>query len=174
MRSYDRILEDIQGLLCEELESDEARGRMEVYRSGATRYHPYDIEKVHHKLLGKIESYKIYTVDGVYLRLHVDIDFCEGGNPGRYSYVPKDEIWVEDGYGLQDTLCTLFHEIVECRLMIRDGLDYSHAHDLAAEHELKLRQRVEKKGISFEDLEALASKGHADALQEYKRSFGAP
>ena len=154
------------------IEDGESRGRMDVYRPGATRHHAYDIEKVACGLLGEVGDFKVYTVDGDYVRTVVDIDFTMAGNPGRYSYVPEGSVWVEDALPLADAIPTVLHEVVECLLMQRDGIDYNHAHDLASEQELKLRGYMEGHAFAFKELEPLLSLAYRAALREHKRLTG--
>lgn len=133
-------LGDLRQIINEALEqiaSDE--DRMDTFDAKTDASSECDLKKVHCEKLGEVYDFNVYSVDGEY----VDIDFVAGGNPGRYSYVPKDEIWVEEVYDQADTVCSVFHEIIECTLMTEEGMDYSSAHDVAAEHELKLRQAID-------------------------------
>lgn len=91
----------------------------------------------------KIAGYKVYAVDGAAVRNLVHIDFTTGGNPGRYSYVPEDEVWVERVLEPADAAASLLHELVETILMQENGLDYDKAHEEASNVETMLRAQMQ-------------------------------
>jgi hypothetical protein len=128
---------------------------MRVYDGGRKKIPLGDkLGEIHTRLLGTLRGFNVWSVDGEGIRADVDIDFVAGGNPGVYQYVPDGELWVENVYGSVDVIATAFHECLECTLMIRDGLSYSHAHDVAAGFEVKLRQVLVGGTMSFSELEA--------------------
>ncbi len=90
--------------------------------------------------LRSIGGYRIYAVDGALVRNAVHIDFTTGGNPGRYSYVPEGEIWVERVLEPTDMAASLYHELVESHLMEKYGLDYDTAHEEASRVESEVRR----------------------------------
>ena len=88
------------------------------------------------KRLKSYKGYKIFIVNGELIRNKIDIDYIMGGNGFRYLYIPIDEIWVEDKYyKTKEFNYIVYHEYSESRLM-RRGLNYSDAHDLASIKEL--------------------------------------
>lgn len=89
-----------------------------------------------------IACYRIYAVDGAAVRNLVHIDFTTGGNPGRYSYVPEGEVWVERVLEPADAAASLLHEMVETVLMQESGLDYDEAHEEASNVETMLRAQL--------------------------------
>jgi len=89
---------------------------------------------------GQLLGRKIKRMDGEWVRDNIDVDFVEGGNPSRYSYVPLDELWVEMSLSPVGQTATLLHEAVECHLMENYQLSYSNAHDIAAFFESRYRQ----------------------------------
>lgn len=92
--------------------------------------------------IAKISGYKVYAVDGAAVRNLVHIDFTTGGNPGRYSYVPEGEVWVERVLEPSDAAASLLHELVETILMQEGGLDYDKAHEEASNVETMLRAQM--------------------------------
>lgn len=82
---------------------------------------------------------KIYLVDGTYVRNTYDSDFVQGGNPERYKWVPKGEIWVDESTPKQEVPFVSLHECDEANLMSTKGEDYDQAHDEAKELENKYR-----------------------------------
>lgn len=86
------------------------------------------------------EKLEVVEVDGQVVRDRVDIDFVAGGNPGRYSYVPHGQIWVEADSSPKDKVATILHEVHEDDLMRNSALSYEDAHDDALRLERKFRQ----------------------------------
>ena len=92
--------------------------------------------------LRSIGGYRIYAVDGALVRNQVHIDFTTGGNPGRYSYVPEGEVWVERVLEPADMAASLLHELVETHLMQVYRQDYDTAHEEASRVETLLRKSM--------------------------------
>ena len=116
-------------------------------------------------MLGTILGFDVWVVDGNYVRTVIDIDFVEGGNGGCYTYIPISEVWVEKA---EDQLVVVLHEIIECTLMVTNGLDYDSAHNIADEQELKVRKILNEQSISFENLYSLLEKVVPTILKKNK------
>lgn len=84
---------------------------------------------------------KIYFVDGTAIRNLIDSDYVQGGNPERYSWIPKNEIWIDDSIPKEEAFDVLLHESVETLLMSK-GQDYDTAHDHAKAIEDNLRHHM--------------------------------
>lgn len=92
------------------------------------------------RLLGRVDGLAIYLVDGERTRNEIDVDFVNGGNGAVYpSYVPGDEIWIDDAQHALDRTATALHELIERDLMRGHGLDYDRAHDAANRYERAFR-----------------------------------
>lgn len=100
------------------------------------------------------KNFKFCLVYAEYIRNNVDIDFVAGGNPARYQYVPKDEIWIESSVSMNDIAATALHEFVECVLMDKKHMSYDDAHDLASKVEIKLRKKFDK-SLKIRDYEQI-------------------
>ena len=130
--------------------------RMEVYKPHLKRELSKNLlDKIHVKLIGKYQGNKFYIVDGDCIRGKrgvpaTDIDFCLGGNYGRYSYVPMHEFWLEDTgkYGIAPTT---LHEYLECGKMIDYGWHYERAHDYASKYEKAFRKTYKPSKDIFQD-----------------------
>lgn len=73
-----------------------------------------------------------------------DMDFTNGGNDGRYRYVPKKQLWIDMAYTPPRTCHTLIHEGIESPLMVVYGLHYFDAHDVANVHEDLVLQAIRR------------------------------
>lgn len=123
------------------------------------------------KLLGFIDGLSIYLVSGEEVRTALlpvarDVDFTCGGNEAAYpGYVPKNEIWIDDGLRVLDRITTIFHEIIERNLMLYRGMDYDDAHETACWRESEFRHKILANGRpSSTNLRLVA-----DALKPYAK-----
>ena len=123
--------------------SRSVRDRMDRYNARRDQLTPDLLRRVREQRLGTLGRFAVWTVDAPTMRgPGGDVDFCEGGNPGRYRYVPLDELWIESDLVPPDAAPTLLHEAVECPLMVRHGWTYNRAHDAANLHERAMRAGV--------------------------------
>ena len=81
---------------------------------------------------------KVVKVDGEEVRKNHYADFVMGGNPSRYPFIPKDEVWVEEVSDPRTMALATVHELAEHKLM-QDGKTYDEAHDICLALETKLR-----------------------------------
>lgn len=82
----------------------------------------------------------VWLVDGNLVRSYYKTDYTEGGHGYVYPWVPRPEIWIEDGVDRREVPFVLSHEYAERRLMRDEGLDYDTAHAIAAKVEFDLRK----------------------------------
>jgi hypothetical protein len=76
--------------------------------------------------IGKRGDLKVWVVDGIYIRGHVDEEFTNFGQHHRYSYIPKDELWIDQATKQDETHFFVDHLLVEHRLMAK-GMSYEEA-----------------------------------------------
>lgn len=100
--------------------------------------YPLPIE-VRLKKLKQLGNLKIFLVDGHKIRHFVDIDFTMGGHGIRYAYVPMNEIWI-DSSNIPEIEQIIVHEVHEFKLM-KKGMDYDKAHELASLEEMKIMDK---------------------------------
>ena len=85
---------------------------------------------------------QIALVDGMHIRNTCDSDFSQGGNGYAYpSFVPKDEIWIDNCIPGEEWPLIAFHECVEAEYM-RQGMSYNKAHDKAKAEEDSFRRML--------------------------------
>jgi len=96
------------------------------------------LKQIKVRKLGRASGYTAWVVDGGVVRNEVDIDFAIGGNPARYSYVPENEVWLEDTGDEDDMKATFMHEVWEAGSM-RAGDSYGRAHGQASAKEKRVR-----------------------------------
>ena len=98
------------------------------------------------------KGFKVYQVNGEWIRNNISIMFGHGGNGYVHEFIPKDEIWVGTNHffdcGCKNVFndkemskdyieSTIKHEIFE-RIEMGKGTNYFIAHDLATQEEVRL------------------------------------
>lgn len=90
---------------------------------------------------------KIFIVDGPYVREKYFIDYVEGGHGYVYTFIPKDEIWIEKMENQVDQGMNLLHEMYEMTLMkyVPSKKGYDPAHESSANVESLVREAISGK-----------------------------
>ena len=100
------------------------------------------MNRAHLKLIRAENGVKIFLVDGKLVRDRLTIEFTMGGHHYRYPFIPKDEIWIDDGVNENEIEATIKHETHEYDLMKNKGIEYSTAHARSSQAEKKFRNKV--------------------------------
>lgn len=96
------------------------------------------------KPLLQASKLKVFSVDGFAVRNNYDIEYAMGGHDLIYSYIPQNEIWLEDTYKDADEWPFIFlHELFE-RNHMQDHEQYTLAHSEANQVELDARLNPRK------------------------------
>lgn len=92
------------------------------------------------RLIGQIDNVKVYIVDGDLIRHNYYMDYVDGGHdlvygPGNKTYpevnfISPNTIWLDGSNDYGTMLETLYHEVIERRLMSQ-GMTYDEAHKIA-------------------------------------------
>ena len=85
-------------------------------------------------------DYKIWIVDGPYIRGHVDEEFTNFGQHYRYPYIPDKEFWLDQEAEQDERRFFIEHLLVEHDLMAK-GATYDDALIKADQAERKERRR---------------------------------
>jgi hypothetical protein len=118
------------------------------------------------RFLGRVDGLDVYLVSGEHVRNVLDVDFTAGGNEAIYpAYIPPGEIWLDDALHALDRNATCLHEIVERELMLNDGMDYDHAHDIASAREKIFRKEMAKRRPTKFDARRVSA-----ALAEFQKA----
>jgi len=84
---------------------------------------------------------EVWLVEGNLVRSYYKTDYTEGGHGYVYPWVPRAQIWIEDGVDRREVPFIVSHEYLERRLMRDEGLDYDSAHAICSRVEFQLRKR---------------------------------
>lgn len=90
------------------------------------------------KKIGSSDGVSVWLVDGKRIRDSVDIDFVEGGHGLVYSWIPRDEIWIDEEVPKKERRIIVAHESKERALMMA-GHSYEEAHKKASRFEWQIR-----------------------------------
>ena len=91
--------------------------------------------------IGNRGDLKVWVVDGIYIRGHIDEEFTNFGQHYRYSYIPEDEFWIDRAVKQDETQFFIDHLLVEHRLMAK-GMSYEEALVKADQAERRERRRA--------------------------------
>ncbi len=93
----------------------------------------------------------VWIVHGEIVRGIFFLDFTEGGHDDVYSFVPKNEIWIDDDLSRREIKFVLLHEVYERNLM-RKGMNYpeAHRHALQIEYHCRRHPRMTKAALKKE------------------------
>jgi hypothetical protein len=107
-----------------------------------THYNNIYVRRLHEyeAFFGVKGKYEIWLVDGKRIRRRWDGDFVYGGSDRRYTFIPKNEIWIDSEVSLAEAIYTVEHELIERELMDK-GMIYDQAHEEAKKSEEPLRDR---------------------------------
>jgi hypothetical protein len=108
------------------------------------RFNPEKVNKktkreIYKEKIGELNGITIFVVDGHLVRDIYDTDFVEGGHGYVYSWIPNDEIWIDNDLKQDEIKFVLIHEYIELIYMRDYGIEYNKAHELASEYEFKTR-----------------------------------
>ncbi len=107
------------------------------------------VHHVHKRILFKSNKIKVWLVSGYLVRSLFNPSFTAGGHDKVYSFVPKDEIWIDNTIASKDWGFDILHELYERRLMsknknIRKKVNYNESHEKAILLEQKYMDNPEE------------------------------
>jgi len=86
-------------------------------------------------------DFQVWTVDGTYVRGHIDEEFTNFGQHYRYPYIPEKEFWIDEEAEHDERAFFIDHLLVEHELMAK-GVPYSDAITQADRVERRERRRA--------------------------------
>jgi hypothetical protein len=99
-------------------------------------------ETVRRRRLAVRNGTPIWLVYGCAVRDLFDPDFTLGGHDRRYSFIPRNEIWIDDAVLPREREAIVVHEVTEHQLMVHEGLSYVVAHEHASNSERRVRRAL--------------------------------
>jgi hypothetical protein len=119
----------------------------------------------------QIEDVAVWIVDGPYVRENLDEEFTNFGQHYVFSFIPRDEFWLDRQNVPGEEKFFIDHLLVERRLMA-GGMDYDHALDRgdAAEKAERSGTALAREGEALRAANgdaALVARIHKELLAEY-------
>lgn len=98
------------------------------------------------------DDIEVYLVDGDCIKRDHDADYVEGANSEEADWIPENTCYVDWNLRSEQWPFVAAHEITEMRLM-KDGMSYAKAHDIANEVEMQLRSEYSEASKAEEESE---------------------
>lgn len=92
------------------------------------------------KRLKKIGLVSIWLVNGNFIRSHINEEFTNFGQHFHFSFIPKNEFWIDKENKPDELDFFIHHLLIEHRLM-KNGADYDQAIAEADKIEQRLRYK---------------------------------
>jgi hypothetical protein len=96
-------------------------------------------KEIYVKKLFSNEGVDVWIVNGELVRDMYYIEYTEGGHHFVYSFVPHDEVWIDNDLNPAEIDVVLLHELRE-RYLMAHGWTYTHAHHSSSIIEYKCRR----------------------------------
>ena len=87
----------------------------------------------------------IFLVNGLYVRNRLCVDYTMGGHPYVYSFIPENEMWIDNSLPKKDIAIVIQHELTEYNYMKYENMSYYDAHTKASQEEIKTRHVLKSK-----------------------------
>jgi hypothetical protein len=100
------------------------------------------MEKPYLHKINTVSKFDIYTVDGKYIRDHIDEEFTNFGQHLRFKFIPAHEFWIDHERTPGEEEFFIDHMLLENRLMT-EGYSYDDALAKADKAEVKERRKVD-------------------------------
>jgi len=116
--------------------------------------------------MGVRDGFDIWIVDGATVRREIYPEFLFGGNPQRYPFVPRRELWVDNAIAAEEFGYTVAHELRERSLMAHKKISYEDAHKLALDLERSMRREEDSSAREHEKQLHMVSPTDCDNVKE--------
>jgi hypothetical protein len=95
------------------------------------------------QIVNKVGEYKVCVVDGNEIRRKLDCEFTNFGQHGRFHFIPRDEIWLDEEHGRGEREPFVAHAIKEAEEM-KHGKSYDEAYEEGLVEENKYREKAKQ------------------------------
>ncbi|MGA7159662.1 MAG: hypothetical protein WBZ48_01585, partial [Bacteroidota bacterium] len=111
-------------------------------------------------------GFNVWIIDGDEVRRDIYPAYLYGGNPQRYPFIPRNEIWIDNAIAAEEFEYTVAHELLERSLMARQGMSYDDAHNRALELERTMRRADDSVSHAHEQKLPRVSPTDCDGIKE--------
>lgn len=103
------------------------------------------MKKPYIKKYCEIKGFKVWIVDGKYIRDNIDVEFTNFGQHHRFKFIPKNEFWLDKEYGGDDEAPYFIENLLVENICMERGASFYKAWEKGAKKEAKLRKIHEEK-----------------------------
>jgi len=123
------------------------------------------------KKICDIPPFSVWLVDGEYIRTNIDEEFNNFGQHYRFTFIPKEELWIDNEKVKDEEKFYIDHLLAEYRLM-SEGASYSKAIEFADRIEKRERKKeiILKRGLEYLDKKHLIETVKKNLLKKYSNS----
>jgi hypothetical protein len=130
------------------------------------------MKKPYIKKIANVFGFKVFIVDGEYIRTNINEEFTNFGQHYRFKFIPKNEFWIDKENGKEiEAKYYIDHLLVENRLM-KEGKSYDEAIERADRTEKMERVKddlMNKKNKEIKTKKDKINKAHLKILFKNKR-----
>ena len=94
----------------------------------------YIMKKPYLKKIGDFNGYKVYYVNGYYIRKNLDKEFTNFGSDRYFKFIPKHELWIDYENGKKEARYFIDNFFIIQR-ELKKGVSYNDAVNIANRHE---------------------------------------
>lgn len=130
------------------------------------------MKKPYLKLLREVGKFKVWSVDGEYVRERWNEDFTNFAEHYRFRFIPTYEFWIDKEESPGEADFFIHHLLVEWRLM-RTGMEYDNAlaYGDRSERAERYKSKKERKVRRLRSHKAFVRRIHKKLLAKYKNSI---
>ncbi|MFH1503410.1 MAG: hypothetical protein ABIE36_02020 [Candidatus Diapherotrites archaeon] len=121
------------------------------------------------KKFSEISGFKVWIVNGEYIRANIEREFTSYGQHYRFNFIPQDEFWIDRQKVPGEEKFYINYLLMENRLMSK-GVDYNEAVDKAnaVERKERIKEYLVRKGIETKrKIKETADSVHKQLLKKY-------
>ncbi len=120
--------------------------------------------------MGDFCGFKVWVVDGGYIRKNLDMEFTNFGHHYSFRFIPKNEFWIDEEHNPNEKKYYLDHMLLEYKLR-KKGKSYNDALEAADRKERaeRAKSRIIKKAVAgkAKSSEKIIKKIHKELLESY-------
>ncbi len=128
------------------------------------------MKKPYIKKYGEFLHFKVWLVDGMYIRNQINIGFTNYDHHYHLRSIPKNEFWIDHHTNPKEIRFYIDHLLVE-HLLMSKGKSYSEAFTQANKIEKREREKVKllQTNIPKQPRETLVNKIHKKLIQQWSK-----
>lgn len=132
-----------------------------------------NIKKVYIKKFSEVSGFKVWIVNGDYIRTNIEREFTSYGQHHRFKFIPKNELWIDKMKNLGEEKFYVKYLLNENRLMAK-GVKFEDAVDKAnaIERRERIKEYILRNGLrKYQKIKKNAKLVHKTLLKKYSKKL---